>query len=785
MNVLIFAILCLAFIGGTFASALSGWLAWLSTLGLGLLMGLVIPVVWRKGPKRWVWFLIGLIACVACLYTQFRTPQPTTNDIANYVPIDKVVVRGTINQDPRLTASDRAKFTMSVDSITLTKSGSEAESESNEGESTTSQLETQPVTGNLYTTISLTQATGLRRGQIVSIEGSLYAPSGATNPGEFDFARYLARQGIFAGLQGRELTLQSEPKFWGGWRLRQRLTRAHVQGLGMPKGGLLSALVLGNRVTDIPYDWRDQFREVGLAWTLAASGFHVALLLGAMLAVSRHSSPQQKFIRGSLVLLIFLILAGGSPSILRAAIMGMGGLVGLVTERRSRPLVGLAFAAVALLIIQPLWIWDLGFQLSFLATLGLIVTATPLTKQMTWLPPLAANALSVPIAAFIWILPLQLFVFGRFSIYNIFTNVLVTPFISIAIIGGLIAGLLGIVFVPLGALASWVLLTPVTAITAIVAWANGLPNAVTNLGTISLWQMLLAYVLIVLVWLHPWWQKRWLIGVVVILAVVFIPTTIAHNSQFRVILLDAGRVPIMVVTHQGETILVNAGNNRTAAYTLLPLLQKSGVNEIDWAIATDPQPDVSKGWANILGSSIEIAKFRDVGGGAASQAYDKLRREMTTSGIDVSSLAVGQILEITPQLKIELVNQSPSVFRIITDRTTWLLIADNDPRAQIKLLDRLEPEVNSSDPSLPTPPKPNLKADILWWNGDEILPEMLAEVAPQVAIASTPIIDEYTIEQMQQAEIRLYWTGRDGAIQWTAQNDIQALSEQQDAAFPL
>jgi competence protein ComEC len=558
----------------------------------------------------------------------------------------------------------------------------------------------------------------------------------------------------------------------------------------MPKGALLSALVLGSRATDISYDWRDKFREVGLAWTLAASGFHVSLLLGAVLALSQTKSPQQKFIRGSLALLIFLILAGGSPSILRAAIMGMGGLVGLVTERRSRPLVGLGFAAVTLLIIQPLWIWDLGFQLSFLATLGLIVTALPLTKKMTWLPPLVATSLAVPIAAFAWILPLQLFVFGRFSIYNIFTNVLVTPFVSICVVGGLIAGLLGIVFVPLGAIASWVLLTPISAIMAIVDWANNLPNAVTNLGTISLWQMLLAYMLMVLVWLHPWWHKRWLIGVIVVLIVVFIPTAIARSSQFRVILLDAGRVPIMVINNQGETTLVNVGNNRVAAYTLLPLLQKSGVNKIEWAIATDPQPDVSRGWANILGSSIEIAQFRDVGGGATSQSYEQLRREMITSGINVGSLRLGQELEINPGLNLELVNQVPGIIRITTDRTTWILLADADLRTQAKLLDRLDQANNPdlSDPALaPATPivKPNLKAQILWWDGGEILPELLAEINPQVAIASTPIMSEYTIAQMQKAELRLYWTGRDGAIQWTSENDVQALAEHEDAAFPL
>jgi hypothetical protein len=87
----------------------------------GFNYGADYPLCLAQGPKRWVWFMIGLIACIACLYTQFRTPQPASQDVSQFVPIDEVVVRGTINQDPRLTASDRAKFALLVQSITITK----------------------------------------------------------------------------------------------------------------------------------------------------------------------------------------------------------------------------------------------------------------------------------------------------------------------------------------------------------------------------------------------------------------------------------------------------------------------------------------------------------------------------------------------------------------------------------------------------------------------------------------------------------------------------------------
>ncbi|WP_019502551.1 ComEC/Rec2 family competence protein [Pseudanabaena sp. PCC 6802] len=749
--------LCLAFIVGTFASIYPDWTSSATVFGVGIALGLFVPAIWRKRvPKRWIWFLAALVAALACTYAQFRTPQPQANDISRFATGAEVVVRGTVKESPSTTRSGRAKFILASEEVKLGENRSES------------------VSGDVYATISLTQATGLVPGQVVRVSGRLYQPASPDHRSEFDFKKYLARSGIFAGLSGRSLELQGDSPTWGGWTIRSRMVRAHVSGAGVPEGVLLSSLVLGNRAVDLPNDLKDIFVDVGLACALAASGFQVSLILGTVLFLSRKSSPLQQFLRGTICLLGYLCLTGSAPSVARAVVMGFGGLIALVTQRRGRPLAWLALAAVILLIWQPMWIWDLGFQFSFLATFGLIATAEPIAKRLERIPPLFANTLAVLLAAYIWTLPLQLYTFGRISIYSIPANILTLPLVAIATIGGMLSGILGAIFepLPLGSAVSWLMFAPLHFTIALAQWIHTLPGAVTNAGTIHLWQMLVAYAILFSIWVHPWIKKIWLPAIIVAIAIIFVPIAVERGNLFRVTLLATGQSPVMVVQQQGKTLLINSGDRQTATFTLLPFLQKAGLNQIDLAISTDPQLEVSEGWNTILANSITVQQFHDAGAGVASKEYAKMMQKLAAKGISMNALELNTPIEFTDRVKLQLIHQSPGILRLQTAETTWLLLADADEKVQRVLLDK------SNAVS-------NLKADILWWDGGDIVPELLNAVQPTAAIASSPIVTDIVADTFARANIRLYWTGRDGAIEWTLENDIRSAKDSEDSKLKL
>jgi competence protein ComEC len=778
-------VLALFFVAGAYASFLPDWTGFYTVFGIGFGLSLLVPAVWRLGPKRWVYLLATILAIFACFYVKIRTPQPQANDISKYAPISNVIVRGQVVEPPSLTRSERAKFLLEVREINPSGKLNLKDISRNSDPATTSTTSTTETksdeankfvatAGKLYVTVPLIEVTGLRAGQAIELSGRLYLPSRADNFGAFDFKSYLARQGVFAGLSGRSLIFQGDPPSFGEWWFISKIVRAHVMGAGVPEGSLLSSLVLGSRAVDLPSDLKDDFINAGLAAVLAASGFQVTLVLGAAIAISRNSSLKLQFLIGSLCLGGYLLLTGASPSILRAVVMGFGSLIGLVVQRRSRPVLGLVITAVLLLLYQPLWIWDLGFQFSFLATFGLLTTSRSISERLEWLPPAIAELMSVPIAAYIWTLPLQLVVFGKLTPYSLLANVFTTPLVSISTYGGIISGLLAIIFVPIGAGIAWLLYPLLHWTIDIAQWVNTLPNANTNVGAIHLWQMLLAYALFMTTWLVPWFSKmqRWTIAFVLACVVLFVPNVIAQTTAFQVTLPAFNDVPIMLIRNQNQTVLINSGDRQFASFTLQPLLQKLGVNRIDWAVSTDTQPDVSDGWNTLMSSSVAIAQFRDISLGVTPKPYQDLQQSLATAKTPLASLKVGETLTINNQVEVQLLNQSPDILKIKTGELSWLMLANADQKAQ---------QVIISQKDL----LPKLSANILWWTGGQIDPKILEAISPKIAIASATSVVEEIVNQFYEAKIRVFWTGRDGAIQWTPDKDFHTLRDQQDSRSPI
>ncbi|MBD2101352.1 ComEC/Rec2 family competence protein [Leptolyngbya sp. FACHB-261] len=760
--------LSFAYLAGLLATAIpaGGWLL----LAAGLLAAFTLPQRWRRGPRRAVWLAAAVLACLASLYFAWRLPRPTASDLSRLAPQSDVVVHGEVTSLPHLTRSGRAQIWLQASRL--------------------EPLDSDPklVTGQLYVTLPLTQATGLTPGQEIDIAGTLYQPSSARNPNGFDFQAYLARSGAFAGFSGRQVSIQTledkseapvsdvnpepAPKKahgLGWWQLQQHIVRTQVLGLGSPKGPLLSSLVLGSRAVDVPYDVRDQFVEAGLAHAFAASGFQVSLLLGLTLTLLRGRPPRLRLLAGLAILAIYPLLTGLSPSILRAAIMGLGALIALMRERKTQPLGSLLVAAVVLLLINPQWIWDLGFQLSFLATLGLLVSASPLSRALDWLPPTLASGIAVPLAAYLWTLPLQLFAFGKVAPYSLLTNVVATPLLAVATIGGMLSALVSLVSVWAGSAVAWLLGPVLGLLIAIVTWFNRLPGNVYAVGSISIVQVIALYGLLLLVWQQAWWRRRWALALTLAVLLVAVPTWYWQRTKFQVTLLAAERTPVMVIQDHGKTMLINSGDITTAALTVLPFLQKQGINQIDWAIATSPQANFSGGWEFLL-QDLSVSQFRDGGFRAAPRTYQDLLTAIGDVGTGYQALQLGSTVSMGP-VQVQLLSAEPLLLSLTLGDQVWLLLGSGSAR----------PASGPAPASTATPVAPQSaipQAKVLWWDGEALTDQILNAVHPEVAIASASTITAETSRSLQEKGIRVFWTGRDGALQWTPQRGFQTTLDQ-------
>ncbi|MBE9064090.1 ComEC/Rec2 family competence protein [cf. Phormidesmis sp. LEGE 11477] len=462
-------------------------LGWISVAGcgifcVGVFSSLVVPRIWRIGPTRRQWWIAGLVGLVAASYCLARAPQPAANDISHFAADNERRVLGRVLQMPQTSRNEKGRFFLEVQSV--------------RGAGTKNTIEApRSTSGKLYVSAALAPSKRLYPGELVELRGIISVVKGPESQQSTGFGDYLVRQGCFATFKAFwiEFLPNQEPPRWALWKVRARIVSAQNRWLGEPTGNLLSAMTLGRKAVDLPFDIRDSFIAAGLAHTLAASGFHVSLILALVLSCVKSRRVQTQAIAGASALIIYVGLTGLQPSVIRASVMGAGMLLGLATARKVNPLGGLLVAVILMLISNPQWIWDVGFQLSVMATLGLILTVPRLIQMSDWMPTTIAMVLAVPVAAYLWTIPLQLLYFQVLPTYSILLNGIATPLVTLISMGGFISAITAIPIPPIGSFIASTLYYPIRILIWIVNWFNQLPGSSIEFTGVKGWHVAISY----------------------------------------------------------------------------------------------------------------------------------------------------------------------------------------------------------------------------------------------------------------------------------------------------
>src|SRR5690606_1623877 len=325
---------------------------------------------------------------------------------------------------------------------------------------------------------ALVSPVDLRPGHL-ELEATARAASGKRNPGGFDYAAYLERRGVAGQLFVREV-LVSVPRPGA----RQRLERGMRAGLDAEAGALVSAVTLGLK-DDLGDELQESFTRAGLAHLLALSGLHFGVLLGAAGWLLRPLGRGRVYAL-LLVTVSFVALVGPAPSVVRAASMAVAYLVSRASGTgRLEPLPVLALAATVALVAQPQMLFDLSFQLSYLALLGLITFTPPLSAALAKWPggalgpsgrpegsgrrfaTIAATGLAASVAAQLPSLSLVAGTFGSVPLVSPLVNLVAVPLSTLLVPLGFGAGLLGLLYEPLAGLVNRLTQVVVAAVTAV------------------------------------------------------------------------------------------------------------------------------------------------------------------------------------------------------------------------------------------------------------------------------------------------------------------------------
>jgi competence protein ComEC len=305
----------------------------------------------------------------------------------------------------------------------------------------------------------------IRAGQMIEVLAMLDRPSPAVNPGQFDWDRYYRGQRILASAQVRKpsairvLAEESPPILT---RLHEAARHRLAAGFGLDRSldhALVQALVLGDYDPELR-DISEQFRKTGTSHHLAISGAHLAVIGGIVFVLARlvRATPRSCWIVAVATVGLYGLMVAPSAPVWRSVILFVCAAFAFVTRRGSNPLQWLALAACVLLALNPLDLFNAGFQLSFGIVAGMVLLSDPLTTRLQagrepmmpgeidlkpwpirlgrhaddWLIKLAA----VTFIAWVVSMPLVAMNFSRLNLWQMLASIAIAPFVTVSLVLG-------------------------------------------------------------------------------------------------------------------------------------------------------------------------------------------------------------------------------------------------------------------------------------------------------------------------------------------------------------
>ena len=306
-------------------------------------------------------------------------------------------------------------------------------------------------------------------GDKIKVKGKLEKPENfETDTGkDFDYIDYLAKEDIFYQIsfaQGQ--LISSGHGFW----LKEKLfafKNAFMSKINLlikePESSLLGGLLLGAK-NSLGKELQTDFRVAGVSHIVALSGYNITIVAVGIMAVLGFLSKTLSLSFGVIGILLFAIMTGGTATVMRASIMAILVLLAKGTNRKYEITRALLIAFVFMLIQNPrILVFDISFQLSFLATVSLIYVAPIMEKRLTFITEkYALRELTVStIATQIFVLPFLIYKMGLISVFGLFANILILPVISWVMLFGFLTGITGFISLalatPLAFLSSFLL----------------------------------------------------------------------------------------------------------------------------------------------------------------------------------------------------------------------------------------------------------------------------------------------------------------------------------------
>ena len=548
----------------------------------------------------------------------------------------------------------------------------------------------------------------LRYGRHITLTGVLRQPQGRRNPGGFDYRAYLARQDIVGIIDAKGLLQIGEQGGFlpGRWIEALRIHTERVIDVIFTDteavepslhAQLLKGILLGKR-SDLPTETLDIFRNSGTFHVLAVSGLHVGLVaMFCYFGFSRLRFPQKVVCLLTIAaVLIYACLIGFRPSVFRASLMAILFLFATLIDRDADLFNLLGFAALVLLLLNPLQVWDVGFQLSFVAVASIVYFVPKMEKPLRRLWDNADDSPSqgsisvltrfrnatvkwlilsylVTLAAQIGTTPLIAYHFFRAYPLGFIVGPFAVGLVSLIVAVGMASICVGFIWLPLAKLLA--LLNH--AIISIFLWLIGIFGQTWGIvkltpPTFGLFVLYIAFFFGITHWRYVYrhWRVASLIGLSVVAIWVWDTALHEKGRLLEVVTLDVGQGDAAFVRFpDNRTLLIDGGIQRTyyddkkqrqvdydvGKRVIEPYLDFRGIRRLDMVVLTHPDLDHGGGLGHIL-RNFEVGRVLGISDMPLnSQTHQQLHAIVRANDIPYAFPYAGTI-ELTPTATLNLLH---------------------------------------------------------------------------------------------------------------------------------
>jgi competence protein ComEC len=520
-------------------------------------------------------------------------------------------------------------------------------------------------------------------GETLQLGGEMLRPSPALNPGQFDYAQYLKTKGVayVAYLSpGYWKVTEEEGSGFFLWQwacsLKGWAEERIYQFLPYPENALLSGILLGDR-TSLPEEVVESFFVTGTIHILAVSGMITGFVAGLFFTLFRVLQLNRKWSAALAIgmILFFILMTGAHPPVCRAGLFSILALLAVLFERRVHGGVLLIATAFILVMVNPFVVEDLSFQISFLATAGLMVMSPWTMDKLSFLPRPLAWLVTASAAAQLAVWCLIIYNFNQFSIYSVLSNVLIVPLALFVTVGGLTL-LAGSMIHPLGTLFGAGCLWPLKLLVYLTSVMEHWPLAQWIVASPSFEWVVLFHGLLLIVFFFYWprpkpekpseeWKrnqafflkgKRWVSELALffmVVSVVFAVFDKFKSQPFRVTFLAVGHGNAVVLrSPEGKVFIVDAGKESRGPdryQTVAAYLRHEGIQRVEGVLNTHPDEDHVGGLLNVIGAYPVSMAYEGSQAHSDSRIYQLYEATLQQRGIPTKHLDEGnQVLGLEP-----------------------------------------------------------------------------------------------------------------------------------------